>query len=362
MKVINRETYNRRMGKVIALVITLLMVLFLTACKETELISVEETKPFTFEAPSQDKEEGNKEGQEKNDAAETAGKGAESSTIQRETPATESRASGKDDSDSEEAQNIETSAGVANQTGAGTEQRSEPPREITSSLENMDDVPLYAQLADASINEEPSVPMSVPSGNPIRGVAGTKAERFFRTLSTEPVTYHYVLLPGEEVEGWEKETVEVYLALSGGKAYMRVSSYESDLALLQLSESNYYQMDLQNMTYVILPGLSTTQNELSMGAFRQIEANAENFVDTGKGSAVFFGKRVQFEEFTADGERYVRYYFIGDVLVGHRSFEDGKITQTVRVYEASNRYDENLFQLPEGLSQVSDTVAERNRD
>ncbi len=345
------------------LVFTLLLVLFLAACKETELKSVEETKPFTFEAPDQDKEEADKGGQGDIEGTETAEEESLSSTSQIETPATESRTSGKDETDSEETQNIETASGLTKQTGEDTEEESaETPRDIASSQGNKEDVPLYAQLADATINEEPSVPMSVPSNNPIRGVAGTKAERFFRTLSTEPVTYHYVLLPGEEKEGWEKETVEVYLALSGGKAYMRVSSYESDLALLQLSESNYYQMDLQNMTYVILPGLSTTQNELSMGAFRQIEANAENFVDTGKGSAVFFGKRVQFEEFTADGERYVRYYFIGDVLVGHRSFEDGKITQTVRVYEASNRYDENLFQLPEGLSQVSDIVAERDRD
>lgn len=205
-------------------------------------------------------------------------------------------------------------------------------------------------------NNEPDVPMSVPMENPIVGVAGTKAERFFKTLSIEPVTYHYLLIPGtgnKELSDLRGE-IEVYLSLSRGKSYMRVTTDLRDFSFLQLQESNYYEIDHNAKTYKILPGTSTQGNELSMDSFRQLEPNASLFIDTGKGRAMFAGREVHFEEFTTDAKRYVRYYFIGDVLVGHRTFENGQITQTVIIYEASNRYDEDLFQLPQGLKQVSE--------
>lgn len=216
-------------------------------------------------------------------------------------------------------------------------------------------IPLYARLEDAEINDEPAVPVSVPKDNPIRGIAGSRVERFFRTLSVNPVTYHYAVLPseGDLKDAEDIDALEVYIALKDDMAYMRIDTKDSALALLQLSSSTYYQMDLIAGTYEILPGLTTQSNELSMDAFRQLETNAGNFINTGAGPALFFGQKVNFEEFTADGESYVRYYFVGDVLVGHRRFEDGKIVRTVRVFEASNRYDEDVFQIPEGLKQVS---------
>ncbi len=216
-------------------------------------------------------------------------------------------------------------------------------------------IPLYARLEDAEINDEPAVPVSVPKDNPIRGIAGSRVERFFRTLSVNPVTYHYAVLPseGDLKDAEDIDALEVYIALKDDIAYMRIDTKDSALALLQLSSSTYYQMDLIAGTYEILPGLTTQSNELSMEAFRQLETNAGNFINTGAGPAIFFGQKVNFEEFTADGESYVRYYFVGDVLVGHRRFEDGKIVRTVRVFEASNRYDEEVFQIPEGLKQVS---------
>lgn len=216
-------------------------------------------------------------------------------------------------------------------------------------------IPLYARLEDAEINDEPAVPVSVPKDNPIRGIAGSRVERFFRTLSVNPVTYHYAVLPseGDLKDAEDIDALEVYIALKDDMAYMRIDTKDSALALLQLSSSTYYQMDLIAGTYEILPGLTTQSNELSMNAFRELETNAGNFINTGAGPAIFFGQKVNFEEFTADGASYVRYYFVGDVLVGHRRFEDGKIMRTVRVFEASNRYDEDVFQIPEGLKQVS---------
>lgn len=216
-------------------------------------------------------------------------------------------------------------------------------------------IPLYARLEDAQINDEPAVPVSVPKDNPIRGIAGSRVERFFRTLSVNPVTYHYAVLPseGDLQDAEDIDALEVYIALKDDMAYMRIDTKDSALALLQLSASTYYQMDFLAGTYEILPGLTTQSNELSMEAFRQLETNAGNFINTGAGPAIFFGQRVNFEEFTADGASYVRYYFVGDVLVGHRRFEDGKIVRTVRVFEASNRYDEEAFQIPAGLKQVS---------
>lgn len=215
--------------------------------------------------------------------------------------------------------------------------------------------------SDPEQNQEPSVPMSVPADNPIRGVSGTKAERFFRTLSTEPVTYHYLLLPGEAsgLEDGEEITqpLEISLALSEGKSYLRTTDKVNDWIFLQLNASNYYQINMMDNTYTVLPGLSTQQNELSMDAFARIEDNAANFIDTGRGNAVFCGMPVRFEEFTVDGLTYVRYYFRGDVLVGHRRFADGRIVQTVVVHEASNRYDPELFNLPDGLRQETASTA-----
>lgn len=219
-----------------------------------------------------------------------------------------------------------------------------------------DDLTMAEKVWDENCNNEPDVPMSVPKDNPIRGVAGTKAERFFRTLSIEPVTYHYIFFPGEAGGDLEdlRGQIEVYLSLTRGKSYMRVSTDQRDFSFLQLHESNYYEIDHKAKTYKILPGQSTQGNELSMDAFRQLDSNASQFIDTGRGSALFAGRNVQFEEFTSDAERYVRYYFVGDVLVGHRTFENGKIVQTVLILEASNRYDDNLFQLPSDYKQISE--------
>lgn len=221
---------------------------------------------------------------------------------------------------------------------------------------NPDDLTMAEKVWDENCNNEPDVPMSVPKDNPIRGVAGTKAERFFRTLSIEPVTYHYIFFPGEAGGDLEdlRGQIEVYLSLTRGKSYMRVSTDQRDFSFLQLHESNYYEIDHKAKTYKILPGQSTQGNELSMDAFRQLDSNAAQFIDTGRGSALFAGRNVQFEEFTSDAERYVRYYFVGDVLVGHRTFENGKIVQTVLILEASNRYDDNLFQLPSDYKQISE--------
>ncbi|MDO5015566.1 MAG: hypothetical protein Q4E09_00915 [Eubacteriales bacterium] len=221
---------------------------------------------------------------------------------------------------------------------------------------NPDELTMAEKVWDEDCNNEPDVPMSVPKDNPIRGVAGTKAERFFRTLSIEPVTYHYIFFPGEGGGDLEdlRGQIEVYLSLTRGKSYMRVTTDQRDFSFLQLHESNYYEVDHKAKTYKILPGQSTQGNELSMDAFRQLDTNAAQFIDTGRGSALFAGRNVQFEEFTSDAERYVRYYFVGDVLVGHRTFEDGKIVQTVLILEASNRYDDSLFQLPGDYKQISE--------
>ena len=86
-----------------------------------------------------------------------------------------------------------------------------------------------------------------------------------------------------------------------------------------------------------------------MEAFSKIAENGERLILTGQGNAVFMGRNVTFEEFTEDGITYIRYYFIGDAVVGHRSFKDGKVLETFEIFEASNRSDDSLFELPEGF-------------
>lgn len=217
---------------------------------------------------------------------------------------------------------------------------------MAGEISNLADAPLFVRTGDEDQNEEPKVPMSLPKQNAIRGIAGHKVERFFKTLSTNPVYYHYAVHPGDDHP--DDPITEVLIALSGDKSYMRLNTRGSSLALLQIDPSFYYQIDLLGNKYELING-TTYNTELSMYSFEQLENNASHFISTGKGEAVFMGRKVSFEEYTADGSRYIRYYFIGDVLVGHRSFENGKVLQTIEVFEASNRNMEDLFKLPEGL-------------
>ena len=215
-------------------------------------------------------------------------------------------------------------------------------------------LPAFAREIEEDANVEPAVPMSQPSSDAIRGIAGHKVERFLKTLATTPLYYQYALYPGE---GSEEEPAEVLIALSRDGSYMRIDRLDGSRAVLQNNDSFHYEIDNDEKTYKIVSGPSAYNDELSIEAFRELEASAGNLVNTGRGDAVFMGRKVRFEEFTLDGKRYVRYYFIGDVCVGHRSFEDGKIVDTIEILEASNRYDENLFILHESLTQVKNDLA-----
>lgn len=218
------------------------------------------------------------------------------------------------------------------------------PRELESLRDSM---PKYLRTGDENNNEEPPVPLSYPKENSLRGIAGRKVERFFKTLSTDPVYYHYARHPGDFSKG-DELIQEVLIALSGKKSYMRLSTERSVLGILQTEASFYYQMDLLGGSYDILPGTEYNE-ELSMEAFSKIAENGDRLILTGQGNAVFMGRNVTFEEFTEDGITYIRYYFIGDAVVGHRSFKDGKVLETFEIFEASNRSDDSLFEMPEGF-------------
>lgn len=218
------------------------------------------------------------------------------------------------------------------------------PRELESLRDSM---PKYLRTGDENNNEEPPVPLSYPKENSLRGIAGRKVERFFKTLSTDPVYYHYARHPGDFSKG-DELIQEVLIALSGKNSYMRLSTERSVLGILQTEASFYYQMDLLGGSYDILPGTEYNE-ELSMEAFSKIAENGDRLILTGQGNAVFMGRNVTFEEFTEDGITYIRYYFIGDAVVGHRSFKDGKVLETFEIFEASNRSDDSLFELPEGF-------------
>lgn len=218
------------------------------------------------------------------------------------------------------------------------------PRELESLRDSM---PKYLRTGDENNNEEPPVPLSYPKENSLRGIAGRKVERIFKTLSTDPVYYHYARHPGDFSKG-DELIQEVLIALSGKKSYMRLSTERSVLGILQTEASFYYQMDLLGGSYDILPGTEYNE-ELSMEAFSKIAENGDRLILTGQGNAVFMGRNVTFEEFTEDGITYIRYYFIGDAVVGHRSFKDGKVLETFEIFEASNRSDDSLFELPEGF-------------
>lgn len=218
------------------------------------------------------------------------------------------------------------------------------PRELESLRDSM---PKYLRTGDENNNEEPPAPLSYPKENSLRGIAGRKVERFFKTLSTDPVYYHYARHPGDFSKG-DELIQEVLIALSGKKSYMRLSTERSVLGILQTEASFYYQMDLLGGSYDILPGTEYNE-ELSMEAFSKIAENGDRLILTGQGNAVFMGRNVTFEEFTEDGITYIRYYFIGDAVVGHRSFKDEKVLETFEIFEASNRSDDSLFELPEGF-------------
>lgn len=208
--------------------------------------------------------------------------------------------------------------------------------------------PLYLQTGDETRNEEPAVPLSLPLENPIRGISGHRVERFFKTLSTNPVYYHYAVLPGDE-DSESEQVTEVRVVLNGSRSYMRIDTLTGSMAILSSGDGVYYQLDLLAGSYEALPENTSFKNELSMEAYRALEANASNFIHTGSDEAIFFGRKVVFEEFTPDGSLYIRYYFVGDALVGHRSFQDGKILQTVKVEETSNRTVMDVFSIPAGF-------------
>ena len=250
-----------------------------------------------------------------------------------EPESSSSAASGKKDI-AEEMNELRISAGFAPFS----------PRELESLRDSM---PKYLRTGDENNNEEPPVPLSYPKENSLRGIAGRKVERFFKTLSTDPVYYHYARHPGDFSKG-DELIQEVLIALSGKKSYMRLSTERSVLGILQTEASFYYQMDLLGGSYDILPGTEYNE-ELSMEAFSKIAENGDRLILTGQGNAVFMGRNVTFEEFTEDGITYIRYYFIGDAVVGHRSFKDGKVLETFEIFEASNRSDDSLFELPEGF-------------
>lgn len=250
-----------------------------------------------------------------------------------EAESSPSAASGKKDI-AEEMNELRISAGFAPFS----------PRELESLRDSM---PKYLRTGDENNNEEPPVPLSYPKENSLRGIAGRKVERFFKTLSTDPVYYHYARHPGDFSKG-DELIQEVLIALSGKKSYMRLSTERSVLGILQTEASFYYQMDLLGGSYDILPGTEYNE-ELSMEAFSKIAENGDRLILTGQGNAVFMGRNVTFEEFTEDGITYIRYYFIGDAVVGHRSFKDEKVLETFEIFEASNRSDDSLFELPEGF-------------
>lgn len=250
-----------------------------------------------------------------------------------EAESSPSAASGKKDI-AEEMNELRISAGFAPFS----------PRELESLRDSM---PKYLRTGDENNNEEPPVPLSYPKENSLRGIAGRKVERFFKTLSTDPVYYHYARHPGDFSKG-DELIQEVLIALSGKKSYMRLSTERSVLGILQTEASYYYQIDLLGGSYDILPGTEYNE-ELSMEAFSKIAENGDRLILTGQGNAVFMGRNVTFEEFTEDGITYIRYYFIGDAVVGHRSFKDGKVLETFEIFEASNRSDDSLFELPEGF-------------
>lgn len=225
------------------------------------------------------------------------------------------------------------------------------PGELQSTTAVGNERPLYARAADEDVNEEPPVPLATPAEGSGQGVTGQRAERYFKTLSTDPVTYDYLVYPGDADP--DEPVTEIDLSLSRGRTYMKLTAQDLMLGLLQINEGSYYQIDYIAKTYEELSGRSSYQKELSMEAFAQLQENARKFILTGRGEAIFYGDKVTFEEYTVDGASYVRYYFVGDALVGHRSFSGGQIRQTVRVKEVSNRYDESLFKLPQGFTKLS---------
>lgn len=216
--------------------------------------------------------------------------------------------------------------------------------------DNQQKIPLYAETGEENLNHEPSVPRSYPAENPITGISGHKVERFFKTLSTDPVYFHYAVHPGDESNS--QSISEVVVALAKEKSYMSINNLSSSLVVLKITEDSYYQIDLLASTYEEMQGTTSFNESLSLYSFQQAEGNATSFIFTGSGNAVFMGKQVTFEEFTVDGEQYIRYYFIGDAIIGHRTFKDGHIIQTVEISEVSNRTVESLFNLPGGLRNV----------
>lgn len=206
----------------------------------------------------------------------------------------------------------------------------------------------------ARINQEPPVPLNLPSENPIRGIAGHLVERFFKTLSTNPVYYHFVMHPKKTSE--DHSPKEILIALNDRQGYMRINTLKSAWVLLILDDTHFYKVDLLANTAQLLTPKERQSSDLSMYAFEQLEANAAHFIATGVGDAIFFGRQVRFEEFTADGLEYIRYYFFGDVLLGHRRFVDGVVEETVEIKEVSNKLYPELFTLPEEARILSPKV------
>lgn len=330
--------------KTAVLLSLILSLSFLVACQD-DAGSVKESGAFSFESPDK-----NLASEPKKSVEQESATAEEKETPEAKLPSSQEKKEGEQSGSQKQSEQKTQASTVKTAIPTGDEK-----------VLRDENVPIYALLANADVNEEPPVPIHVPKKDSLRGISGSKVERFFKTLSVNPVTYHYLLLPSENMPNSANNegAVEVYIALYNDSSYMRVATEDKNVAFLQLSENSYYEMDFSSDTYQIIPGSITDSNQLSMRAFRALEDNASGFIPTGKGSAVFFGRRVDFEEFTADGELYVRYYFIGDVVVGHRSFKNGKIVRTVRVYESSNKYDEGLYHIPEGMKQI-DGNAETN--
>ena len=365
----------KKQSKWIIITALIMALLLSVGCSELRPMEPETVPSFSFDASPNQNSQASSSSESSEAPAENSESASEESSSESavETPASESVEESSESESSEanvasessaKAETSETTedkptAAIKIQSTLNTEGQNEEWAKARSRLFPFPDsglqVPHYLQTGDETELSEPPVPSSLPSEKSIRGIGGHRVERFFKTLSNDPVFYHYVVYPGEDdakAKGDSGKVSEVLIVINKDQRFMRIDSAISSVAILQLEADYYYQIDLLTGDYEKLRVSDTFNSELSLEAFRKLEKDASKFIRTGSGNAIFYGQRVTFDEYTADGKVFTRYYFVGDALVGHRSFENGKLQRSVRVAEASNRLVTDYFRLPGGLRDV----------
>ena len=180
-----------------------------------------------------------------------------------------------------------------------------------------------------------------------QGIENRDAMMFFKTISTNPVYYHYLHHAAELPES------DITVALNFDQSYLKIEQAGAVSEYLCTGEQNYYRLERERKEAIPVTIEEAMGHQISMVSFEQLYDNAQNLYFVGSGIGKFQGQSCAFEEYTQTGSEFVRYYFRNDQVWGHRVFEDGELVSEVVILALKNYVDDMSFEIPEELTVIT---------